>query len=297
MSYFFRKMDTPAMAGWLDIGDRPFPLIGKSISLGRAKDNNVVFASTKVSRRHALIHAQGGGEFSLVDLGSSNGTHHNGRRVIQPVALQDGDKIQVGEQSLTFRLEALQSVLDESNPTETQLTVREIKEMACWFLLLDIKNFVRLSTSLPTAEMAQMVGAWMAECQQMIERHGGILSKFLGDGMLIYWDKRSTDAAQVAAALQAVRAIQARRQPAFRWALHLGKAVFGAAAAPGEVSTLGQDVNFLFRLERVAAANDFSSTMSETAYTQIGSLLGASSLGSFPIKGLEGDHAVFGCAA
>ncbi len=284
------------MAGWLDIGDRPFPLVGKSVSLGRAKDNQVVFASAKVSRRHALIHAQGGGEFSLVDLGSSNGTHHNGRRVIQPVGLQDGDKIQIGEQSLTFRLETLQPTADETNFTESELTVREVKELACWFLLLDIKNFVRLSSSLPTEEMARMVGAWMGECQELIESNGGTLSKFLGDGMLVYWDTRFAQATQVASALKAVLAIQARDQPPFRWALHLGTAVFGAAAAPGEVSTLGSDVNFLFRLERLAAAQGFCSIMSEIARAQIGSLLTATSLGSFPIKGLEGEYAVFGCA-
>ena len=51
------------------------------------------------------MHAQGNSEFSLVDLGSSNGTHLNGRRVIQPMTLQHGDVIQIGEESLVFRLE------------------------------------------------------------------------------------------------------------------------------------------------------------------------------------------------
>src|SRR3954447_17040341 len=96
----------PVLAAWLEVGDRLFPLVGENFSLGRSKDNNVVFISPKVSRRHALVHAQGGSEFSLVDLGSSNGTHLNGRRVIQPpMSLQHGDVIQIGEQSLIFRLE------------------------------------------------------------------------------------------------------------------------------------------------------------------------------------------------
>src|SRR5207253_4453494 len=106
-------MSNLALAAWLDVGDREFPLVGKTFSLGRAKDNNVVFTSTKVSRRHALVHAQGASEFSLVDLGSSNGTHLNGRRVIAPVALQHGDVIQIGEQSLVFRLEATPSGPDQ----------------------------------------------------------------------------------------------------------------------------------------------------------------------------------------
>ncbi|MDB6148109.1 MAG: adenylate/guanylate cyclase domain protein, partial [Spartobacteria bacterium] len=132
----------PAFAAWLDIGDRQFPLVGKTFSLGRSKENNVVFTSAKVSRRHALVHAQGGLEFSLVDLGSSNGTHLNGRRVIQPMGLHHGDVIQIGEQSLVFCLEAPQTHAEQLYATEAQMTVREVNEFTCWFLLMDIENFV-----------------------------------------------------------------------------------------------------------------------------------------------------------
>src|ERR1700704_4976887 len=104
-SAYFRSMDKAGLAAWLDVGDRHLPLVGTTFSLGRSKDNNVVFSSPKVSRRHALVHAQGSSEFSLVDLGSSNGTHLNGRRVVQPINLRHGDVIQIGEQSLVFRLE------------------------------------------------------------------------------------------------------------------------------------------------------------------------------------------------
>src|SRR6185295_14627978 len=132
----------PVLAAWLDVGERHFPLVGKTFSLGRSKDNNVVFVSPKVSRRHALVHAQGGSEFSLVDLGSSNGTHLNGRRVIQPMSLHHGDVIQIGEQSLVFRLEtAHASSAEQIYVTEAQMTVREVNELTCWFLLADVENF------------------------------------------------------------------------------------------------------------------------------------------------------------
>jgi adenylate cyclase len=287
-------MSDAAYAAWLDLGDRPFPLVGKTLYLGRARDNNVVFTSTKVSRRHALVHAQGGAEFSLVDLGSSNGTHLNGRRVVHPIPLQHGDVIQIGEQSLVFRLEIPRTPEEANSVTQTQRTVREVKEMTCWFLLLDIQNFVELSSRMSAEELAQMVGVWLAECQRVIESHGGTVSKFLGDGLLVYWDARFCDCGSVAEALDTLRSLQARRQPPFRWALHFGTAVFGAAATPGELSALGQDLNFLFRIERLAAANQFGSIMSETAHAKIGSLFGAHPLGAFPLKGLEGEHPLFG---
>ena len=287
-------MNNAALAAWLDVGNRQFPLIGKTLSLGRAKDNNVVFSSNKVSRRHAIVHAQGASEFSIVDLGSSNGTHLNGRRVIGPIALQHGDVIQIGEQNLTFRLETAQNGKEETYATETQMTVRDVNELTCWFLLLDIQNFVRLSTELQTDELARMVGAWLAECRRVVEENGGTLSKFLGDGVLVYWDTRFCDTTNVAEAVNLLRLMQARGQPSFRWALHFGTAVFGSAAAPGEVSALGHDLNFLFRIERVAASNGFQSVLSEAANARIGTLLGTEALGAFPIKGLEGEYPLFG---
>ena len=288
-------MANGTLQGRLDIGDRQFPLVGKTFSLGRAKDNNVVFTSNKVSRRHALVHAQGGSEFSLVDLGSSNGTHLNGRRVIQPVPLQDGDVIQIGEESLVFRVETSRTPEEECYQTETQLTVREVSELTCWFLVMDIENFVQLSSERPTEELARTVGAWLAQCQRVVESNGGALSKFLGDGVLVYWNARFSDSGKIVAALTALRAMQLRREPPFRWALHFGRAAFGAASAPGEFSAIGQDLNFLFRLERLAAEHKFPSIMSEAAHSRLGSALDTHALGSFAIKGFPRTYSVFGC--
>jgi len=289
----FPGMDKAGLAAWLDVGDRQLPLVGKTFSLGRAKDNNVVFTSNKVSRRHALVHSQGGAEFSLVDLGSSNGTHLNGRRVIQPIGLHHGDVIQIGEQSLVFRLQSPSTLEEQLYVTEAQKTVREVSELTCWFLLMDIENFVRLSSDVPAAELARMVGTWLAECQRVIEAHGGALSKFLGDGMLVYWNARNCDLVNMTQGLNALQSMQSKRQPPFRWALHYGTAVFGAAAAAGELSALGQDLNFLFRMERLAAEQGFPCLISETARAEMAAHWKGRPLGAFALKGFEGEYAFF----
>ncbi|MGI8437063.1 MAG: FHA domain-containing protein [Chthoniobacterales bacterium] len=206
---------TDGTHAWLDLGERQLPLVGGTCSLGRAKDNNVVFTSAKVSRRHALVHAQGGSEFSLVDLGSSNGTHLNGRRVTQPLPLRPGDVIQIGEESLVFHFEKSDDELNPINMTQMQMTVREVREMTCWFLLFDIENFVQLSGTLSTEELGRMVGAWIAECQRVIEAHGGTVSKFLGDGLLVYWNADFADKCQIADTLRRLQEMQARRAPPF----------------------------------------------------------------------------------
>jgi len=71
--------------------------------LGRSRDADVRIDDPNVSRRHAEI-VQDGPSFWVVDLGSTNGTEVNGRRV-QRHQLQDGSSFTVGETTLTFSTE------------------------------------------------------------------------------------------------------------------------------------------------------------------------------------------------
>jgi hypothetical protein len=74
-----------------------------SCTLGRGSTSDIVLSDAKVSRRHALIQSQKQYEFWLLDLGSSNGTYLNGRRITQPVLLRDRDQVEVGPFRLLFR--------------------------------------------------------------------------------------------------------------------------------------------------------------------------------------------------
>ncbi|MDO8630990.1 MAG: FHA domain-containing protein, partial [Phycisphaerales bacterium] len=76
--------------------------IRRTCSIGRSPSNDLALLDDKVSRRHALIQVQKQQEFWLVDLGSSNGTYLNGRRVTQPILLHDQDQIDLGPFRLRF---------------------------------------------------------------------------------------------------------------------------------------------------------------------------------------------------
>ena len=71
--------------------------------VGRDRDCAVRIDSPTLSRRHARIVVATGGT-TVEDLGSKNGTHVNGKRIKQPIALQDSDEIQVGSFKLTYRV-------------------------------------------------------------------------------------------------------------------------------------------------------------------------------------------------
>ncbi len=76
-----------------------FPL-GPRTTLGRHPSNTLRLVDREVSKEHAVIERVGS-EFVLKDLGSSNGTFVNGRRV-QELKLRDGDTITLGTSKLVF---------------------------------------------------------------------------------------------------------------------------------------------------------------------------------------------------
>lgn len=83
----------------LDDGRR-FPLSATPLTIGRATDAAIRVSDTSVSRRHAEVRPSGTG-WTIVDLGSTNGTRVNGAPITERV-LQDGDAITVGDASMRF---------------------------------------------------------------------------------------------------------------------------------------------------------------------------------------------------
>lgn len=72
------------------------------VTMGRAAGNTLVLADSRVSIHHCKI-VNVDGDFILMDLGSSNGTYVNGRRLAEPWELGPGDEIRIGDTSLVFR--------------------------------------------------------------------------------------------------------------------------------------------------------------------------------------------------
>ncbi len=88
--------------------DRPphrFAIARGAISIGRSPrvGNDLVIESDgQLSKRHARVELDSDGRFTLYDLGSTNGTKVNGRRVDNRT-LNDGDEITMGATRITFQ--------------------------------------------------------------------------------------------------------------------------------------------------------------------------------------------------
>ncbi len=71
--------------------------------LGRSSKNTIRVPEGKASRKHARIIRQGE-DFVCEDLGSSNGTFVNDKRLSGPVVLKNGDIVRIGKTKFTFVL-------------------------------------------------------------------------------------------------------------------------------------------------------------------------------------------------
>jgi pSer/pThr/pTyr-binding forkhead associated (FHA) protein len=100
---------TPRLIGVTSAGEKVEALLNQvETDIGKAPHNSFVISDPTVSNTHAVIIAREGC-YSIVDLGSSNGTIIDGKRLgNEAYTLQHGDKIQLGQVVLTFR-----------NPAET----------------------------------------------------------------------------------------------------------------------------------------------------------------------------------
>jgi len=80
-----------------------FPFDQSRIVLGRAVSADVRIPSPTVSESHASVHLRGS-DWVLTDLGSRNGTKHNGQRLLPERVrrLTDGDLLELGNYVLSF---------------------------------------------------------------------------------------------------------------------------------------------------------------------------------------------------
>jgi hypothetical protein len=86
------------------VEDRRYVLDGPRSTIGRSKDADCVLRDPNVSRHHAELRRSSAGEWTIADLGSTNGVKVNGRRVGSS-RLRQGDKVTLGTTTFLFDIE------------------------------------------------------------------------------------------------------------------------------------------------------------------------------------------------
>jgi len=257
-------MSTNLLKSWLRLPHGERHALDGTCSIGRARENALPLADNEVSRRHAIIQAQGEREFWLVDLGSANGTYLNGRRISLSVRLRHGDIIGIGSHELQFGTEDTSAAQPTGQQPQAS-TMIDIRQTRCWLMVADIVGSTQLSYTLPEAEFPRMSGAWFKNCRQIIDECGGHMSKYLGDGFLCFWEDTEDSAIQVRQAVSELYEVQRAANPVFRLVLHFGDAMLGTVPTMRELNLHGPEVNFAVSVEKVAATQKQNILFTEAA--------------------------------
>jgi len=102
---------------------RTIELSGAEVTLGRSPRNTLPIEDTAASRRHCRIERRSEG-WTLLDLGSSNGTLLNEERVSEHV-LRHGDTIRIGKTRIEFEEEVELDLGEEAGGAEEAWLVHE----------------------------------------------------------------------------------------------------------------------------------------------------------------------------
>ena len=265
----------------LEPGGRRFPLSnGQSWAVGRGDGCAVLLESRSVSRLHALIQRRETGDYSLVDLGSRNGSFVNNRRVSVPVVLADSDRLVFGDQELTFRYPGSGPgsspgiVLDARNAPTSALHTHSLITV----VVMDIRDFTPLARSVPEALLSQTIGTWFLRAGQTAQRLGSWAQKYIGDAVMAIWlhDDAKRIRPDLMNALRAVAEIDTATAeishslplPAplrIGAGLNTGTAIVGG----GEYTALGDTVNAAFRLEAATKGLGLGVALGDRTYSEM----------------------------
>jgi adenylate cyclase len=283
-------MNAAPIQSWLEFSDgHRFALTG-TVGIGRAPENALVLKDDQISRRHAIIQAQGEREFWLVDLGSANGTYLNGRRISQPMQLHRDDVIRLSSVEMEFHTE----MLTAAHPVGRQLmasTMLSVKTAECWMLMADIIGSTKMAQQMSADQFPRITGGWFKACREVIESHGGHIMKYLGDGFFCYWESGPEAAEQVRRVLADLYPMQNRKSPPFRIVLHYGTVAQGSVPTMAEMNLHGPEVNFAFRIEKIAGGLNLGVMFSTAAHERLGLMARQVYIG--PVDGYSGSHTFY----
>ena len=134
-----------------------YQTLSEPVVIGRCS-GQLLLSDDNASRRHAEVRPANG-TWILVDLDSANGTFLNGRRVVTPTVLENGDQIRIGGTVLVFGAEDRVggSTAAELIGRPAEPAPADPPEQAA---ILAAVNASEASATLQPAETADAVAAW-----------------------------------------------------------------------------------------------------------------------------------------
>jgi adenylate cyclase len=180
---------------------------------------------------------------------------------------------------------------------EGTTTESDIRRVAVMFV--DFRSFTSGARDRPPQEVVDRLDGAFAVLVDILDRHGGIVNKFLGDGFLALFGAplAADDAAHRAvAAAREMLVANDRANKATSWPLrigigiHIGEVVAGSIGSPRrkEYTVIGDTVNFAARLEALNKEFNSQFLISADMHEALGDdCRDAVSLGEVPVRGYD----------
>jgi class 3 adenylate cyclase len=158
----------------------------------------------------------------------------------------------------------------------------------------DIRGYTALSAENPDEKIVQMLNHYLSRQAEIIEQHGGVIDKFMGDAVLALFQGDGAARRAVAAALAIREAVERlNREAVFLCPVHIGIGISFGNILLGEIGSdlrrertpVGSVVNLASRLGSRAGAEEI--LISDSARQAIGDDLQISASEAVVLKGFN----------
>jgi class 3 adenylate cyclase len=211
----------------------------------------------------------------------------------------------LGPRKLLLRAIASLTTRSAAEPTPASTTTsREAERRQLTLLFCDLVGSTELSAQLDLEDFGQVIRAYHGACASVVERWGGHVAKYMGDGVLAYfgWPMAHEDEAEraVRAGLELIESVAGLETPgggnlAVRVGIATGQVVVGDLIGTGaaqEETVVGETPNLAARLQ--AFAKPGAVVIAASTRRLLGGLFTLTALGPVRLKGFAESLAVFG---
>jgi len=196
-------------------------------------------------------------------MGSRKGSFVNETRVSTPIALQDGDRLTLGNAQMVF-YNPHGTAPAEVEQQDGGATVCHFLQCLVSVLVIDIRGFTVLSQQIDNAALCQLTGTWFGEADRVMRSRGSAAQKYIGDAVMAVWMHRAKgrehlEILDILRALSEFAVVTENLGPQFGLTsgLHIGAGLNTGVATVGNTGTnqvtdytaMGECVNAAFRLE------------------------------------------------
>ncbi len=275
-------------------------LTGKNtFKLGRSPANDIVLPYSWVSRNHSMVRQEGQGIFQIIDLGSSNGTYVNNKKIHAPTIIHNGDIVTLGKTIIKFT-QFVEADAREVNKDDFTLdmTVAYLKKEVVTILVCDIHDFTSLSEQIGNNKVSKLLQFWTKKVGTIVAEHDGVVDKFIGDAVMATWiggnvEKGIRNALRTALEINTATKKISESIPEWDKVLSVGAAINTGEAMMGNMgvaghrdsTVIGDVVNVAFRLESMTEKDNFDIIIGQESARHIDNPEKYFSKHTFKIKG------------